>query len=218
MYNQTIKNCQCHCSSLCNSIFCNSNGVCEKSKCNCQKGFYGERCEFKTKSKSFDTDDELVEDENKDKNQKQNNNNKSSKNIAFILVLALVLFALLFIVVSFIFHKRFLFKRQFQARQFYNNEFDEFNLNMENIEISDPVYRILNNEEDEQVNITFNEDTNQNGENINLINESKNIINTSIDDYPTTSSTLFKDKTSNKPIYIKKSKKLKPKSPHNINI
>lgn len=213
-YNQTTENCQCHCSSICSSIYCNSNGKCEKSKCNCYKGFFGEICEFKTKSKSIDIDDELIEDENN--NDKQNN--KKSKNIALILVLTLVLFSLSFIVVSFIFHKRLIFKRQFQARQFYNNdEFDEFNLNMENIEIRDPIYRKLKNEDDEQVNNNF-EDTIQNDENINLINESKKIINTSIDDYPATSSTSIKDKTNNKPIYITKPKKLKSKSPHNINI
>jgi hypothetical protein len=88
---------------------------------------------------------------------------------------------------------------------------------MENIEIRDPTYRKLKNEDDEQVNNNF-EDTIQNDENINLINESKKIINTSIDDYPATSSTSIKDKTNNKPIYITKPKKLKSKSPHNINI
>ena len=182
-FNQTNKSCQCLCSNFCNSIYCKSNGECINSKCKCYQGFYGERCEFKAKSKS------IVQDEDDDDGGKHKI--EASKNTALIIVLTALLFASSFIALSFIVRKRLLFKRQYQARQFYNiNEFDEFDLNMENIEIRGPLYRTLKNEEDEQTNGTFediahdenfkliksgSEDDNNNNQELTSLSENKSV-------------------------------------------
>ena len=143
------------------------------------------------KQKAMETDDDLS-DEDGD----LSNLNKKSLSSTIMLLILPILFTLLFVVISLLYRKRYLLKRQFQARQFENTEFDEFNLSMESIQ-GDSMYTTLKNEDD------LADD------------ESKYLITGSADDESKINEEIV---TTNKPIYIKKPKTSKPKPPHNINI
>lgn len=156
-YNQTVKECQCFCSNLCNRVYCNSRGKCEQSKCSCYNGYYGERCEHKI-SKSIDID--TYDDTNSNSIADEENKSKlSTSKILFIILLTIaVVLVLLFVVLSFIFRKKFILKRQYASRQFQDEE-DEFNLSMDDIQIRNPTYRSLKDADDED------EDDDVNGQN-----------------------------------------------------